>query len=220
MAFTFTLVYAAASLFLSAQTVADDIRAEEMRKLKTCLELVEEDETAAYEMSLEWQYEGNRPGARECKASALIRMGDYEEGALQLEQLANAPDGGTLQDRAHFLSKAGSAWLMAGLPEEAIIAFDNAETLDDENYDIKKYRAQAYLAQERWQDAEKDLDIAIGNQPGDLTAYLFRAEARLQQNRFDDALADIDQARAIDNENIDALLLRGQIREAKRLAME
>ena len=63
-------------------------------------------------------------------------------------------------------------------------------------------------------------DAATGNQPGDLTAYLFRAEARLQQNRFDDALADIDQARAIDNENIDALLLRGQIREAKRLAME
>lgn len=220
MAFTFTLVYAAASIFLSAQDAADDIRAEEIRKLRTCLELVQEDPEAAYEMSLSWLYEGNRPGARECKATALIALEDFEEGALQLEALANAPDGGELEDRAHYLSRAGNAWLQAGLPEEAIIAFDNALTLYKENFDLYKYRAQAYLALGDWHKAEADLDLALGSQPGDINAWLYRAQARLGQRRYDDAMDDVVQARAIDPENIDALLLRGQIREEKRLAEE
>ena len=48
--------------------------------------------------------------------------------------------------------------------------------------------------------------------------YIYRAQARLGQDKFDEALSDIAQARAIDPENIDVLVLRGDIREAKRLA--
>merc|ERR1711916_136105 len=103
-------VYGLSALFLSAQSAGDEIRAEEIRKLKTCLELIETDPEAAYEMSLAWLYEGNRPGARECKASAMIALGYYEDGALQLEALANAPDAVSTQTRAFHWSKAGNAW--------------------------------------------------------------------------------------------------------------
>ena len=121
MAFPFPLVYALATLFTSSQQIADVIRAEEQDKLRTCLELIETEPEEAYEMSLAWLYEGNRPGARECNATSMIALGYFEDGALQLEALANAPDGGTLEDRAHFFSRAGNAWLQAGLPEEATL---------------------------------------------------------------------------------------------------
>lgn len=218
MAFTYPLVYALASLLMSSQQVADQIRAEENEKLLTCLELIETDAEEAYEMSLAWLYEGNRPGARECKATSMIALGYFEDGALQLEALANAPDGGSVEDRAHFLARAGNAWLQAGLPDEAIIALDNAILLNSENYDLYTYRAQAYISQGEYEKAETDLNRAIASQPGDFNMYVYRAQARLGLDRFDEALMDIDQARTIDPENIDVLVLRGDIREAKRLS--
>lgn len=218
MALTYPLVYVFASLFMASQQTGDLIRAEETEKLRTCLELIETDPEQAYEMSLAWLYEGNRPGARECKAKSMISLGYFEDGALQLEALANAPDAGALEDRAHFLSRAGNAWLQAGLPEEAILAFDNAFLLNSEDFNLYTYRAQAYLVQGEWEKAEADLELAIGNQPGDINMYIYRAQARLGQDKFDEALSDIAQARAIDPENIDVLVLRGDIREAKRLA--
>ncbi|MAK62969.1 MAG: hypothetical protein CMK09_18525 [Ponticaulis sp.] len=220
MTLTLSFVYGLSALFLSAQSAGDEIRAEEIRKLKTCLELIETDPEAAYEMSLAWLYEGNRPGARECKASAMIALGYYEDGALQLEALANAPDAGSTQTRAFHWSKAGNAWLQGGFPDEAILAFDNAFKLDSEDFNRYTYRAQAYLMTEDWERAEADLDISISNQPGDLAAYMLRATARSEQGRYDAALQDIDQAMAIEPENIDVLVLRGDIREAKRLSEE
>lgn len=220
MTLTLSFVYGLSSLFLSAQSVGDQIRADEVSKLKSCLELIETDPEAAYEMSLAWLYEGNRPGARECKASSMITLGYFEEGALQLETLANAPDAGSTEDRAHHWAKAGNAWLQGGFADEAILAFNNAFKLNSEDFNLHTYRAQAYIQTEDWERAEDDLNIAISNQPGDLASYILRATARSELGRYDDALLDIDQARAIEPENIDVLVLRGDIREAKRLSEE
>ena len=218
MALTLPLVHALFALTVSASNISSDIADEEKQHLSDCLTLIEEDAEAAYEDSLAWLYEGNRPGARFCNASALIALDHPEDAALKLEALANAPDGGSLEDRALYLSKAGNAWLLAGLPDEAIIALNNALTLSDEDPAIYLDRARAYMLLQEWEKSEADLDEVLKRQPGDFDGWLLRSQARLQQDRYSEAMEDIIQARTLDDENIDALLLRGQIREAIRLS--
>ena len=217
MALIFPLVHALFALTLTASTAAEDIANEESQRLSDCLTLIEDDAEAAYEDSLAWLYEGNRPGARFCNASALIALDHPEDAALKLEALANAPDGGSLEDRAVYLSKAGNAWLLAGFPDEAIVALNNALLLSDEDPSIYLDRARAYLLLEDWAKGETDLDEVLKRQPGEFDAWFLRAQARYRQDRYEEALADIDQARTLNSENIDVLVLRGQIRETRRL---
>ena len=226
MALSLPLVHILAPLFLSLQVVPDaDVAStadlSETVRLRECLELVETDPEAAHESAAAWAYmEGNRRGARECRAAALIALGHYEDGALELEALANAPDGGSLDDRVGYLARAGGAWLEVGYPEEAIIAFSNALRLNAHAEDILAYRGLAHIQLEEWEQAEADLDEAIRRQPGDFYAWLYRAQVRFWQLRMDEAMEDIVQARTLDPENTQALLWRGHIREATRLLEE
>ena len=210
----------ALSVGAQAQTLSETLKAEEQARLNACLERQKEEPEEAYEDGLAWLMEGNRPGARYCTATSLIELGKYAEGADRLVALAGAPDGGTMDDRAIYLAQAGNAWLVAGLPEEAIATLDDAIRISEPNPDLYKDRARAYLMLEKWEEGESDLNSAVNLQPGDLDTYLLRAEARLRMEEYDAAMADIQQARAIDGENIDALVLRGRIREALRIAGE
>ena len=82
-----------------------------------CIEKIDKDAEAAYQDGLSWLSRGNRPAARHCTALALIALGHEAEGAARLEELANAPDGGTLEERGVYLVQSGNAWLMAGMPD-------------------------------------------------------------------------------------------------------
>ena len=214
------LIFGLTALSANAGTIAEDIKADEQRRLNACLERQIDEPEEAYEDGLAWLSEGNRPGARYCTATSLIELGQYVEGADRLEALANAPDGGTLEDRAIYLAQAGNAWLIAGLPEEAINTLTDAIRLNNNSADLYLDRARAYLAQEKWKEGEADLDMVLTMQPHYTEALVLRGEAKLRQNRLDDAMADVVQARAVEEANIDALLLRGRIREAQRIAEE
>ncbi len=72
----------------------------EEERLQTCLEQIDRDAEVAYQDGLSWMAKGNRPGARQCTALALIALGQEAEGAARLEELANAPDAGGLEARA------------------------------------------------------------------------------------------------------------------------
>ncbi len=218
MVFLSALVYAVATLSPSAQTTtADLIMADEQSRLNACLTKQEDDPEDAYEDGLAWLNEGNRPAARYCTATSLIALGQYVEGADRLEALAAAPDGGAGADRAIYLTQAGNAWMLAQLPQEAVITLTDAMKFDDEDAALYQDRARAYLMLDSWSEAESDLDQAIARQPGDIQSYILRGEARLRQDKLDAAMEDVLQARSIDETDIDALLLRGRVREAIRL---
>lgn len=218
MALLPALVYGIAAFFSNAQTTADLIKAEEQQRLSACLQMQEDAPEEAYEDGLAWLMEGNRPAARYCTATSLIALGKFVDGATRLEELAMAADGGTVEDRAIYFAQAGNAWLLAGLPEEAIIAITAAIKFNANDPALFIDRARAQLTLEKWSEGEADLDEAIAMQPGDIDAYILRGEARLRQDRYDEAMDDVLQARALDETNIEALLLRGRIREEKRLA--
>lgn len=220
MALVPLLVYGITAFGGSAQTTAELIKADEQRRLNACLEKQLEDPQDAYEDGLAWLMEGNRPAARYCTATALIEIGHFVEGADRLEALAAAPDGGTVHDRAIYLAQAGNAWLLAGLPEEAVITLTDAITISPNDAAIYLDRARAHLALQDWEKGEADLDKSLSLEREVLEAHLLRGEARFQQGELDEAMADVDIARRLDPNNIDALLLRGKIREAKWKAAE
>ncbi|MEM1390703.1 MAG: hypothetical protein AAGG45_06445 [Pseudomonadota bacterium] len=201
-----------------SQSASSDIAAAEQQRLNECIELVENDPLAAYEDSLAWLGNGNRPRARYCNAIALLGLEHYEEAAARLEALANAPDAIELDSRALYMAQAGNAWLTASYPDAAITALSEAIKIDPRNGDYYKDRATGYLALERWFEAIEDLSKALNLQRNDPEALALRARAHLGLDDLRNAEIDMLAALAQDPRNIDILLLRGEVREAMRLS--
>ena len=202
---------------ISQSALADIARAEQER-LETCLIKTETAPSEAYEDSLAWLSNGNRPKARYCNAVALMAMDRLEEGAARLEALATAPDAIEIEDRRLYLAQAGNAWLAANYPDAAIVALTDALKLNADDPQVYKDRAAAYLAVERWVEGIEDLNTALLLSPNDPEALSLRARTHLAQDNLRAAKADMEQAVIYDPENIDLLVLRGEIREAIRLA--
>lgn len=201
-----------------SQSASADIARAELERLQACIEKVETAPEEAFEDSLAWLGNGNRPKARYCNAIALLALDRLEEGAARLEALATAPDPIELDDRILYLAQAGNAWLAGNYPEAAITALSEAIKLEKDDADIFKDRAAAYLAVERWMDGVDDLNAALALAPQDAEALSLRARAHLATENLPAAKADMEEALSLEPENIDILVLRGDIREAIRLS--
>lgn len=215
-----SLIALAAGTVLMMQSAGAEIAKAEEARLEACVAKIETDPENAYEDGLAWSFEGNRPGARQCTALALIALGNYDNGAQRLQALATAPDAGTMEQRAIYLSQAGQAWLMAGAPESAVVSFTDALKLAPGTVELLMDRASAYILTAQWDEALSDLDYALASSPGFGAAHQLRAEVHLNMKSYDLAMKDVQAAMAADPKNIDTLLVRGRVREAIRIAEE
>lgn len=192
-------------------------QSDEGRKLQACFDQIDRDPELAYQDGLTWMSRGNRPAARHCTALALIAMGEEAEGALRLEELANAPDAGGIDERGVYLAQSGNAWLLAGMPDEAIVTLTNAMKLRPSDGELYMDRARAHVMKKSWADAEKDLDTAISRSSGEAEAYRLRGHARLKLNRLAEAWSDVEAAMRLAPTDVKVVVLRGDVREAMRL---
>ena len=206
------------SLLPISQSASADIARAEQVRLEACQEKVETAPDEAYEDSLAWLSNGNRPKARYCNAISLLALDRLEEGAARLEALASAPDPIELSDRIKFLAQAGNAWLAGNYPDAAITALSEALRLESDDPALYKDRAAAYLAIGRWLEGVDDLNASLELLPNDAEALSLRARAHLATENLPAAQADMEEALLYEPENIDILVLRGEIREAIRLA--
>lgn len=215
-----SLIALVAGSLLFLQTTGAELAASEMQRLEACIAKIETAPEDAYEDALAWTFEGNRPGARQCTALALISLGNVEEGAIRLERLATSPDAGSMEQRAVYLSQAGNAWMQIGAAEAAAIAFTDALKFAPGENDLLLDRASAYIVIDKWDEALSDLNIALANAPGQPAALQMRAEVHLNKHSYDLAMKDVEAAMAADPKSIDTLLVRGRVREAIRLEAE
>lgn len=181
-----------------------------------CIAKIDTDPESAYEDALAWMNIGAPRQARHCVAMALIGLGQYAEGAIRLEELANADDGGSLDARRVYLTQAGNAWLLAYAPEAALVALNNALKLAPRNADLRKDIGRAHLLMKSWDLAGKAFDEAIELAPEDAEALTLRGRALLEMGRLQDAWQDAEASLASDPTSVDAVVLRGDIREAMR----
>ncbi len=199
------------------QSLGGQLAAAEAERLEACLAKIETDPEGAYEDGLAWSFQGNRPGARQCTALALIGIGHLSEGARRLEALATSTDAGTMEQRAVYFSQAGNAWLQAGVPAAAVTSFSNALKVLPRTPDLLIDRASAHLMTESWDAAIADLDTALDAAPGNAVAHQMRAEAYLNDGNPEKALEDVEAAMKADPRNVDTLVVRGRVREAIRI---
>lgn len=199
---------------LSGQTLAQTQSPQQ--RLAACIARIDSEPEEAYEDALAWMNIGAPPQARYCAALALIGLEQYAEGAIRLEELANADDSGTLDQRRIYLTQAGNAWLIAAAPDAALVAFNNAVKLAPDNAALRKDIGRAHLLMKSWDEAGKAFDQAIELVPGDSEALSLRGRALFEMDRLQDAWADVQAALAADPTNAVALTLRGDVREAMR----
>ncbi|MFC7292234.1 hypothetical protein [Hirschia litorea] len=190
--------------------------AEEVQRLEACLEKLETSPEDAYEDGLAWMAETNRARARHCTALALIELGKIEEGAARLEDLANAPDGGSIGDRAVYLAQSGNAWLLAHRYEAAELTLTNAIRLSPEDHELYKDRARARVMLKNWFGVDSDVSEALRLKANDIEALKIRIQARIELGELQLAHQDVQVAMALAPKDIDVLVLRGDVREAQR----
>ena len=207
---------AGAAIFLQ-QSMGAELAAAEAQRLEACVEKIERSPEDAYEDGLAWTFEGNRPGARQCTALALIALGNVEEGALRLERLATSTDAGSMEQRAVYFSQAGNAWLQIGAAEAAAVSFSEALKFAPNETDLLLDRATSYMLIDKWDEALADLNTAIANSPSHPVAHQMRAEVHLNKDALDLAMKDVEASMAADPKNVDTLVVRGRVREAMRL---
>lgn len=215
------MMFSAATLLLTAmgQSASGNAgRADEQRRLEACIAKLDESPEEAYEDGLAWVGEGGRPFAKQCTALALVELGHAAEGAIRLEELANADDGGSLAQRIIYLTQSGNAWLIAGEPEAALVTLNNAIRISPIDPNLNADRAAAYMQLYRWNSALADLNIALNALPRDTGILKMRAETRLNLSDYEGAMNDINDAMAVDRTDITTLVLRGHVREAMRNA--
>jgi len=204
-----------AAFFLAAIPAATAQQSENAR-LQACIQKIDTAPREAYDDGLAWIGMGARPAARQCTALALIALGQEAEGASRLEQLANDKDAGSLEQRATYLAQAGNAWMLAKMPDAAILTLTNAMKLRPTDGELHKDRARAYVMLGKWQEAGKDLDAAIEYSAGDAEALRLRAYSLYKMDRLEDAWDDVEKAIKQSPGDTQTALLRGDIREAMR----
>lgn len=182
---------------------------------QACMSLLERDPGGALDSAVEWERQGGGDAARHCKALALIRMGNVEDGALELERVAQAMPQARAPLAAELFAQAGQAWIKAGNPERALYAQNQGLKLDPKNVELLIDRALNLGTSGLYFDALDDLNDAVDLSPGNPDIYAMRAAAYRQLENPDLAEDNIAQALKLSPSHAAALLERGYLRRAQ-----
>ncbi|MBI3516508.1 MAG: tetratricopeptide repeat protein [Proteobacteria bacterium] len=182
------------------------------REYGDCLRQVDRDAAAAFETANSWAERGGGYAARHCGAVALFRMGQYEQAALRLEQLASDMTRGEGDLTADALAQAAQAWLMARKPERAHRALTQAIKLRPRDVDLLIDRAIALADAKNYWEAIDDLNQVLQLNPRRGDARVLRASAYRYVDSLELAAEDVAAALVIDPGNPDALVERGIVR--------
>lgn len=107
----------------------------DQQRYAECMALARSKPAEGWENALAWQSLGGGEAARHCGAVALIGQGEYEEGAMRLETLAQESRRAAAV-RAGMLAQAAQAWSLAGQPQQALHDQALALTLTPKDVDL------------------------------------------------------------------------------------
>ncbi|MGH6893498.1 MAG: tetratricopeptide repeat protein [Dongiaceae bacterium] len=182
---------------------------------QACMTLLERDPSGALDSAVEWEKQGGGDAARHCKALAMVRTGDVEDGALELERIAEALPQVKAPMAAKLFGQAGQAWVKAGNPQRALYAQNQGLRLNPQDVDLLVDRALTYGSSGMYFEALDDLNAAVDLTPDNPDIYAFRAAAYRQLDSPDLAAENVEQALKLSPSNPGALLERGYLRRAK-----
>jgi tetratricopeptide (TPR) repeat protein len=182
---------------------------------QACMGLLDRDAAGALDSAVAWEKQGGGDPARHCKALALIRTGQVEDGALELERVAEAMPQAKAPLAAELFAQAGQAWIKSGNPQRALYAQNQGLKLNPKDVDLLIDRALTFGSSGMYFEALDDLNDAAVLTPDNPDIYAMRAAAYRQLETPDLAQENIDHALKLSPSHPTALLERGYLRRAK-----
>ncbi|MBV8167769.1 MAG: tetratricopeptide repeat protein [Alphaproteobacteria bacterium] len=196
-------------------TLAAPARAQSLlrdRDYDDCLRQIGQDPAAAFDASNSWAERGGGSRARHCGALALLKMEQYDQAAMRLEQLATDMARGEGDMVPEVLSQAAQAWLLARKPARANAALTAALKLRPRDVELLIDRAVVLAEAKNYWEAIDDLNRALELDPRRADAYVLRASAYRYVDSLELATEDLSRALTLDPRNMDALAERGIVR--------
>jgi tetratricopeptide (TPR) repeat protein len=182
------------------------------REYADCLRAVDKDAAQAFETANSWAERGGGYPALHCGALALLKLGQYDQAAMRLEQLATDMARGEGNLSAEALAQAGQAWLLARKPDRAYAAQTAALRLRPRDVDLLIDRAVTLAEAKNYWEAIDDLNHALEIDPRRADAHVLRASAYRYVDSLEMAGEDLTAALALEPRNLDALAERGIVR--------
>lgn len=174
-----------------------------------CAAMVDRSPGVAEKKAAAWQAKGGGMSAMHCHAMALFALRRFDEAARILDALGRNHDV-PFGDRAAIFEQAGSAWLSAGKPHEAVQSFSAALGEKPKSASVLEQRARARGLTKDWKGADADLSAALAQDMNRADLLVLRASARWALGRKTDFAADIVRALDVYPDYPPALLERGK----------
>jgi tetratricopeptide (TPR) repeat protein len=201
---------------IAAFGAAPPVRAlDNQAQYEACMTLLERDPGGALDSAVAWERQGGGDAARHCKALALIRTGEVEDGALELERVAEAMPQAKAALAAELFAQAGQAWIKAGNPQRALYAQNQGLKLNPSDVELLVDRALTFGVSGMYFEALDDLNAAVDLAPDNPDVYAMRAAAYRQLESPDLAEENVAQALKLSPSHPAALLERGYLRRDK-----
>lgn len=197
--------FAVVLLLLPMPAMAEDMTYDD------CVAMVERSPATAERKAAEWQTHGGGRAAMHCHALALYALHRYGEAARIFDALGRNRDL-TGPERAALFDQAGSAWLVAGKPQEAVQSYTAALAEKPGDAALTEARGRARGLAHDWRGADVDLSAALLQDQNRADLLVLRASARWALGRKADAATDIVRALEIYPDYPPALLERGRMR--------
>lgn len=176
-----------------------------------CVAMVDRSPKTAERKAAEWQTHDGGGAAMHCHALALFGLKRYDEAARILDALGrnrDVPRG----DHAALFQQAGSAWLLANKPREAVQSYTAALGDTPGNGEILADRARARGLLHDFKGAEADLSTVLAQDINRADLLVLRASARWAQNKKAEAATDIVRALEVYPDYPPALVERGRMK--------
>ncbi len=185
------------------------------RAYQSCLALARAKPAEGFEAAIAWRDEGGGPAARHCTAIALVGLGQLEEAAQRLEDLAQNMTGFGVVERAAVLGQAGKVWLRLNDGTRAYAVLTAALKLSDTSAELWVRRGEVLASAGEYWEAIDDFNQSLDRNSTSPDALIFRAAAYRLLGVAELAADDIARALALDPTNPDALAELGMVRNAK-----
>lgn len=185
------------------------------RQYQECIAQIEKDASAAYEQASGWIVQGGGFPARHCQASALAKIGRWEDAAVKFEALGVDVARGNPEQGVRILTQAWQTWMQAGNIARSAAVMTAAIKIQPTNPELLINRSISYGAAQSYWDAIDDLNKAIDLAPRRADALALRASAYRLLDARDLAEDDVARALKLEPRNADALVERGVLRRLK-----
>lgn len=185
---------------------------------EACIERIVYDARRAYEEADKWYRNGGGTPAEDCKAQALMQLGEVKAGAKTFSKLGQSESTGSRKLRAAYAAKSSRAWLILNAYDQAASemqrAIDLAEGHIGLQTELLTERARGRIEKRAFEEAANDLSVILEKLPELSEARALRAHCYRRIGKDKEAALDLAIAIATDPEQLEALAERGSVRWA------